>query len=306
MLYVKKEGDYMLQTTYLYYLVQIKHYQSLSIAAERLHVSQPALSKGIKKLEDQLGAQLINRTYKGISLTKDGEKIVELAEKAFFYLNEIESQYSNKHHALLSKDINLYINPVFSSILLPLLSNEIDIIHFLQIHNLKKDYDATRILLTSNKNIILDIVPEHFTVPSNISMTLLSQSKSYVTYPKDFPYISSMQNSISFHELLNIPLVASRTPLETQNILMTMLKKYGTPNIKITAPDTLSAMAMAKKYNLGFLTLKLFKTTEHENDAMCYLPIRNGPVFKLVLLYDKTFSQNSISYLTEVFNSCIL
>ena len=76
----------MVQTTFLYYLTRVAHYQSLSIAAQELHVSQPALSQGIKTLEKQLGAKLLERTYKGVTLTKEGKEVVALAESAFAYL----------------------------------------------------------------------------------------------------------------------------------------------------------------------------------------------------------------------------
>ena len=66
----------MLQSTFLWYLVQVNQYQSLSIAAEQLHVSQPALSTGIKKLEQQLGVKLLERTYKGVTLTEEDKDFV--------------------------------------------------------------------------------------------------------------------------------------------------------------------------------------------------------------------------------------
>ena len=83
----------MLQTTFLWYLVQIEHYLSLSLAAEQLHVSQPALSKGIKTLEDQLGVKLISRTYKGVTLTEEGKHVAALAKPIFDSLNQIETMF---------------------------------------------------------------------------------------------------------------------------------------------------------------------------------------------------------------------
>ncbi|MBQ3120286.1 MAG: LysR family transcriptional regulator, partial [Peptococcaceae bacterium] len=79
----------MLQSAPLWYLIQVGNYQSLSIAAEQLHISQPSLSVAIKKLEKELGLQLLERTYRGVRLTADGEKVVELASKAFAYFDEI-------------------------------------------------------------------------------------------------------------------------------------------------------------------------------------------------------------------------
>ena len=53
----------------------------LTRAAERLHVSQSAVSKQIKALEDELGVILFVRTSTGTSLTKSGQLLLSQAEK---------------------------------------------------------------------------------------------------------------------------------------------------------------------------------------------------------------------------------
>jgi LysR family hydrogen peroxide-inducible transcriptional activator len=50
-------------------------------AAERTFVSQPTLSAQLKKLEEYLGVQLIERSPKRVSLTVAGEEIVERARR---------------------------------------------------------------------------------------------------------------------------------------------------------------------------------------------------------------------------------
>ena len=73
----------------LRYFLAVAREQSYSVAAERLYLSQPTLSRQIKELEDELGKTLLIRSNKGVSLTEDGmilrkraEEIVELMEKA--------------------------------------------------------------------------------------------------------------------------------------------------------------------------------------------------------------------------------
>src|SRR4051794_13690308 len=49
---------------------------SISRAAERLGITQPGLSRIVRKLESQIGAQLLIRTKLGVKLTKTGETFV--------------------------------------------------------------------------------------------------------------------------------------------------------------------------------------------------------------------------------------
>lgn len=57
----------------LRYFVAIAEEGGFSRAAQRLHVSQPPLSTQIKSLEEEIGAQLLARTNRGVSLTAAGQ-----------------------------------------------------------------------------------------------------------------------------------------------------------------------------------------------------------------------------------------
>lgn len=60
---------------------------SLSAASKRLFISQPAVSKAIKQLEDELGTALFFRSSKGVSLTDDGELLYTHILSAFNEIN---------------------------------------------------------------------------------------------------------------------------------------------------------------------------------------------------------------------------
>src|SRR5215831_12904146 len=53
----------------------------LTRAAEKLHISQPALSAQIKALEDELDLSLFERTPAGMTLTEAGKRLLGEAEK---------------------------------------------------------------------------------------------------------------------------------------------------------------------------------------------------------------------------------
>src|SRR6202012_3307969 len=63
----------------LRYLVALADRAHFGRAAEDCHVSQPTMSTQIRKLEEYLGATLIERNAKSISLTPMGQEVVEKA-----------------------------------------------------------------------------------------------------------------------------------------------------------------------------------------------------------------------------------
>ncbi|MRK21935.1 LysR family transcriptional regulator [Pseudomonas sp. JG-B] len=69
-------------------LIHVAELGSLSKAANRLHIAQPALSRQIRHLEEELGVELFERHGRGMVVTELGLQIVEHASRI---LEEIES-----------------------------------------------------------------------------------------------------------------------------------------------------------------------------------------------------------------------
>ncbi|MCZ6578899.1 MAG: LysR family transcriptional regulator, partial [Gammaproteobacteria bacterium] len=57
----------------IYAFVAVSELQSFSLAAERLHITQPAVSKRIRQLEDNLNTVLFDRIGKKSILTPSGQ-----------------------------------------------------------------------------------------------------------------------------------------------------------------------------------------------------------------------------------------
>jgi DNA-binding transcriptional LysR family regulator len=62
-------------------LVAVAREGSIKRASELLHLSQPSVSAHVKLLEDTLGVTLFERTPRGMTLTRDGERLLAKAEK---------------------------------------------------------------------------------------------------------------------------------------------------------------------------------------------------------------------------------
>jgi LysR family transcriptional regulator, nitrogen assimilation regulatory protein len=62
--------------------IQVAEMRSISRAAISLHIAQPALSRQIKQLEEELGEALFDRSERGVSLTPLGEEMLHRAADA--------------------------------------------------------------------------------------------------------------------------------------------------------------------------------------------------------------------------------
>lgn len=69
---VTKGREAMLNLKHLDYFYEVARCGSITKAAQNLYMTQPALSKAIHQLEDDLNCKLLNRTIKGVSLTSQG------------------------------------------------------------------------------------------------------------------------------------------------------------------------------------------------------------------------------------------
>jgi DNA-binding transcriptional LysR family regulator len=70
-----------MELRHLRYFVAVAEEMSLRRAAERLHIAPPPLSVQIRKLESEVGAELLARAGRGIKLTEAGQVFLEQARK---------------------------------------------------------------------------------------------------------------------------------------------------------------------------------------------------------------------------------
>jgi LysR family hydrogen peroxide-inducible transcriptional activator len=108
----------------LRYLVALADTRHFGKAAAKCFVSQPTLSAQLKKLEDYLGAPLIERQPKNMTLTEMGERVVERARRMLSDSDEI-FELAKGSRDPLAGNLRLALIPTIGPYLLPLVATKL-------------------------------------------------------------------------------------------------------------------------------------------------------------------------------------
>lgn len=127
----------------LRYLVAVAEHRHFGRAAEACFVSQPTLSTQIRKLEEELGVVLIERTNRQVMLTPVGERVVAQAQRVLREVNQLV-HIAEEHKDPYGGDFRLGIIPTVAPYLLPKILGPI-----------KKAFPKLRIQLTEAQTAVI-------------------------------------------------------------------------------------------------------------------------------------------------------
>ena len=107
---------------HLYYFNTICKYDNLTRAAEKINISQPALSNSVRQLESEFGVQQFHRTSKGLVLTEAGQ--IFLSESTII-LDQINYLKKKMNEFVAQKStVNVAVSPLISTIIFPQVFHE--------------------------------------------------------------------------------------------------------------------------------------------------------------------------------------
>jgi DNA-binding transcriptional LysR family regulator len=109
---------FSLELRQLRLFIEVAKHKSITKAAENMHISQPALSKSLMALEDELGMTLIIRTNKTSDLTDAGKVVHEYALRMTVLVDEMKTTLIDMTN-LSRGQINIGLPPFIGSLFFP-------------------------------------------------------------------------------------------------------------------------------------------------------------------------------------------
>lgn len=267
----------------LQYFLAVTREQSISGAAEALHLSQPTLSRQLKEMEEELGKQLIIRGNRRITLTDEGiilrkraEEIMELVRKT-----ENEITLSNDY---IAGDITVGAGETngvrFLTKTARALQEDFPDIHFHIISG-----DSASVLENLDRGLI-DFGLVFGDVDTSKYHTLEVPYKDTWGVLMRYDADLAVKEFISSEDLHDKPLILSRQRSSKSSLIKWLGKNYDELNIVGTYNLLFNGSLMVKD-GMGYALCfdKIINITE--NSSLCFRPLMPGLSESMHIIWKK-------------------
>ena len=232
---------------------------SITLAANELNISQPAISKSIKNLEHQLNGELFKRTRKGVTLTEEGKEFYKYISKAMEYINNAEAKFTeliNLETGTIRIGVNATLTKMF---LLPYLK---------EFH---KKYPKIKIettpglssdILSKLRIGLLDIVILNLSEDNyGNDLNIIKCKKIHDCFAVNNSYKKLIDKNLSIKDLKNYPLILPSKNSNARTFLDELTKKEGftlNPDIELASYSLISEFTNIG-LGIGYVTKEFIK-----------------------------------------------
>ena len=192
----------------------VAKHKHMTKASEELHISQPAISQSIKKLEDQLGGTLFLRSNKGMGLTEEGKMFYEYVKGALELINNAENEFTS-FKDLSKGEVKIGCSTTLTKLVL---MNALKDFHLDYPNiNINITNDLTSNLINDLKLGKLDFVifNESNIKETNLNLEKIKELKQGFIYNPEF-YDDNVNN---FEDLNEIPLILQKEESNSRKLL---------------------------------------------------------------------------------------
>lgn len=231
------------------YIVEISKTKSISVASERLNISQPSMSQALAAFEDEIGLKVFNRSKAGTFPSERGHAVIKKSEEILNTIEEMK-RLGNIHHTLLKGRLSISSTPaMWQSVLPRVLSSFTQKYPGIQLELAEGDsFDIKDQIV--NGELDVGIIAEgnkEIDLHPSLMYKPIVQSKLMICVGHQSPLAHRIE--ISLTEALDYPLICSSPGLRS------ILHQLGTPNFLVkTGHMEAVKNIIAEGIAIGFFT----------------------------------------------------
>ncbi len=304
----------MIHEKLIEYLLAIVDTGGFNKAAEKLYVSQPALSRMIKDAEKEIGAKIFDRSQNPIKLTYVGEKyleaclkIVDINKSMKYEINDILGGKAGK--------IRLGLSPHLSR----LISHKI-------IPEFKKEFPLIEIELIEKSTMLLeemvrlgqvDIAIVYNKSYPNLHYEMITQQHLYLAIPPTYQRENNIKagienNPIDIEEIKDEPFILLKKERGLRIAADNIFKEANiNPNI-VYETEMIDVAHQLSKADIGFTFIAPMAFVESDREIIgAYSPIKGHKVFNTLYFclndnkYRSIASQEFLKLISKSINAII-
>ncbi len=180
---------------------------SFSAAAKQVHLSQPALSASIRKLEDAIGARLFDRDTRNVALTPAGSQLLAVCDRL---LNDVDEAFAGVRAFVAGKRGRLSVaaSPSLAAHLVPRVlcafQREYPLVE-LRVHDALAE-DAIELVRVGKADLAL---AAETSVETDLSRQVFASDRLVLVCAPDHPL--ARKASVRWRDLIGQPLIAQKS-----------------------------------------------------------------------------------------------
>ena len=271
---------------------------SFTKAAEQLYISQPAVSKTIKNLEQEYKTTFFTRRRNSIELTKEGKQFLSYVNKILALYAEMDEQFLHKKESF-PKLVHLGVSTTLSNYIIPKV-----------IAKFREQFPDTKFNIISNNTENIENLILNEEVDFGITEGSTSNPKlEFEQFIKDeIVLVTNVNNNafkkgvIDIETLKTIPIIERELGSGTKEIIDSYLKQHGIK--KLTVAVTLNSTEAIKHYlynsnEYAFLSVNAI-TDDLINNQLKIIDIKNLSIERWFYFVNRIgYISNTVEYLKK-------
>ena len=272
----------------LKFIVALAQARNFRKAAENCFVSQPALSLAVKKLEDELGVLLFERSRSDVTMTTVGELVVEQAMRAIDEANrvkEIAKQGNNQLAGALKLGVIYSVGPYLLPEIIPILRKTAPEMPLIVEENLTSNLE----MQLRNGVIDVAIIALPFEIPG-VKTLPLYEEEFVVVVPSEHDWAGL--KAVDASELANEKVLLLNSGHCFSNQVLQACPSLSR-NGEILQGNSLDTIRNMVASNLGITVLPISATiSRYENPLVKVIPFKKPiPTRKIALAWRKSYGR---------------